>query len=272
MQLNNHIEADPDYIYSVSGIDGPDAHAGINRLLSNGLILPAEDFSYSNASHYNYPSSVKDIVFTDLGIKRNFEAEKDIDVSLVMPDTEAEKKPTGRTVLKEKTTEQKAEEAANFIIKLKKRRFKLIAGQYEYMPQGEAMADALLELARIEEIYLSLFTGERIVTQYRRNYSYTPVAGKETDRNVLFRFSDNDGFVDVREASGVPVVLELKDANKTKVLEQYRLPVKQSVNTLHYRVADQVSVKLLAGEQLWADAQFPVFQAGAIVPMNLEGK
>jgi hypothetical protein len=140
------------------------------------------------------------------------------------------------------------------------------------MPQGEAMADALLELARIEEIYLSLFTGERIVTQYRRNYSYTPVAGKETDRNVLFRFSDNDGFVDVREANGVPVVLELKDTNKTKVLEQYRLPVKQSVNTLHYRVADQVSVKLLAGEQLWADAQFPVFQAGAIVPMNLEGK
>jgi hypothetical protein len=271
MQLFNHVEADPDYIYTVNGIEGPEANTGIQKLLSHGLILSAKDFSFMQASHYGYPASQDRVVYSDLSVKRNFEAEKDIDVSLVMPDTDEASRPAGRTALKEKTIEQKAEEAANFLIKLKKRRFKLVAGQYDYMPQGEAMADALQELARLEEMYLSLFIGKRIINTHQRNYSFTPVTGKETDRVVLFRFSESTGFADVRDAEGVPVVLELHDDNKTKVLEQYRLPVKQTVNLLHYRVADQVSIKLLAGEQVWGEAKYPVFQAGAIVPM-LVGK
>jgi hypothetical protein len=272
MNLSSHIEADPDYIYAVNGISIPDDHAGIMRLLNTGLILPADRFSFNHANQYGYPVASESILYTDLGIKRNFEAEKNVDISLVMPETDNTSKTAGRTGLKEKTVEQKAEEAANFIIKLKKRRFKLVAGQYDSMPQGEAMADALEELARLEENYLSLFIGKKVTRQYRRSYSLTPTAGLESDRLVLFRFSEQEGFVDVRAANGVPVVLDLKDANLTKVLEQYRLPVKQPLNLLYYRVADQVSVKLLAGEQLWAEAQLPVFQTGAIVPMNLEGK
>jgi hypothetical protein len=272
MQLSSHVEADPDYIYIVNGLSNPDDHEGIKRLLSNCLILPAEKFSFDHVNHYGYPVSSNGNLFTDLGIKRNFEAEKDIDISLVMPETDNASKPAGRNVLKEKTVEQKAEEAANFIIKLKKRRFKLVAGQYDSMPQGEAMADALQELARLEENYLSLFTGKKIVRQYRRSYSTTQPGDLESVRLLLFRFSEQEGFVDIEEASGVPVVLEFKAFNKTKVLERYRLPVKQPVNLLYYRVADQVYFKLLLGEQLWAEALFPVFQTGAIVPMNLEGK
>jgi hypothetical protein len=272
IQLSSHVEADPDYIYAVNGLGNPDDHEGIKRLLSNCLILPAEKFSFNQVYQYGYPAPPDGNLFTDLGIKRNFEAEKNIDVSLVMPETENASKPTGRTVLKEKTIEQKAEEAANFIIKLKKRRFKLVAGQYDSMPQGEAMADALSELARLEENYLSLFTGKKVIRQYRRSYSTTQPGDLESIRLLLFRFSEKEGFVDIQEAGGIPVVLESKAFNKTKVLEQYRLPVKQPVNLLYYRVADQVYYKLLVGEQLWVEAFFPVFQTGAIVPMNLEGR
>ena len=272
MQLSRHTEADPDYIYMLRGIVGPDVNTGLARLISNGLILDAKDFSFDRAFQYNNLTINDKIPFTDLSVKRNFEAEKDVDISVAMPGASDEAASVRRNALKGKTLEQKAEEAANFLIKLKKRRFKLVAGQYDYMPEGEAMADALKELSRLEEEYLSLFIGKRTTTQFQRNYSYAPVADKENNRVVLFRFAENEGFVDAREAGGMPVMLELNDANKTRALEQYRVPLKMPLNQVYYRVADQVAVKLAVGEQIWAEAVYPVFQSGAYVPMDLGGE
>jgi hypothetical protein len=267
MQLSRHTEADPDYIYTLQGVEGTDVSKGLARLIDNGLILDARDFSFDRTFPFNNPAVSDKIPFTDLSVKRNFEAEKDVDISLVMPGADGE--PMRRTTLKEKTLEQKAEEAANFLIKLKKRRFKLVAGQYDYMPEGEAMADALKELSRLEEEYLSLFIGKRITTQFHRNYRYAPVADKENHRVVLFRFASNEGFVDDSEAGGIPVMLELIDENKTRALERYSIPLKMPVNHIYYRVADQVAVKLTVGEQIRAEAVYPVFQNGAFIPMAL---
>lgn len=269
MKLTSHIEADPDYIYSVKGIDKADAVAGIARLLTDSLILSAKDFSVTSINEYSLYPGMDEIDFTDLSVKRNFEADKDINISLAMPDSDGELRPAARSGLKEKTVEQKAEEAANFLIKLRKRRFRLVSGQNEFIPQGEAMAEALRELARIEEVYLSLFIGKTERTQVVKHYSFIPVTGKVTDNAVLFRFSTSDGFTDFRETGGVPVVLEIRDNEKTRALDQYKLHFKPAVNQLHYRIAEQVSIKLKAGEQVWAEGLFPVFQYGAIIPMML---
>ena len=269
MVLSSHTEADPDYLFSVTGISEPDAYPGIADLLHDGLILSAKDFSHDQFYNYSFPPEKTYHLYTDLSVKRNFEAEKDVDVSLVMPGSEDNTRQTSRNTLKEKTTEQKAEEAANFLIKLKKRRFKLVTGQNEFTPQDQAMKEALQELARLEETYLSLFIGKRIATPHQKSYSFTPVTGKETDRVVLFRLSESAGFADAREADGIPVVLELEDNNKTRVLEQYRIPLKPIANQLHYRIPDQMKFRLMAGEQIWAEATCPVFQCGAIVPLKV---
>ena len=269
IEIQKHSEADADFVYTLRGINNPDDLPDIAGLIKDSLILGPVDFSDNQVHHYVYPPKISEVLYTNLSVTRNFEVEKDIEVSLVMPDTNYVTKPVSKNALKEKTLEQKAEEVADFLIKLKKRRFKLIAGQYDYMPDGEAMAEALKELSRIEEEYLSLFIGKRIVAEIQRNYHYTPVAGKETDRVVLFRFSPAEGYVDARETIGIPVMLELKATNKTQGLDQYKIPLKPVDNILHYRIADQVALKLFAGEQVWAEAMYPVFQYGAMVPMNL---
>jgi hypothetical protein len=64
-------------------------------------------------------------------------------------------------------------------------------------------------------------------------------------------------------------MLELAATNKTKGLDQYRLPLKPTNNILHYRIADQVELKLFAGEQVWAEASYPIYQSGAMVPLHL---
>jgi hypothetical protein len=268
MEIGKHLEADPDYIYVVRGVEEPDAVSGIAKLLRDSLLLSARNFAFDKSFQYNHSFYRDDVVFKDLSVKRNFEVEKDVDISLVMPGAD-DAAPASRNSLKEKTPEQKAEEAANFLIKLKKRRFKLVAGQYEYMPAGEAMADALQELARIEEAYLSLFIGKKTVTPVQRNFSYIPVTGKESDRIVLFRFAENEGFVDSRETTGIPVQIEFNVKNKTRALEKYRIPLKLPDNQIYYRVADQAAIKLTVGEQIWAEALYPVFQCGAVVPLHV---
>ncbi|MBN1142798.1 MAG: DUF4831 family protein [Bacteroidales bacterium] len=268
--LKNHTEADPDFIYSLQGVGNTGEYPDLNRLLENRLILTPASFSAEMVNQYACPPKTGEILYTDLSVKRNFEAEKDVEVSLVMPDTLYVSKPSSRNALKEKTIEQKAEEAANFIIKLKKRRFKLVAGQYDYMPEGEAMSAALNELARIEEEYLSLFVGKRIRAEIRQDFHYVPAGGKEAERAVVCRFSPDSGFLDSRESTGLPVILEMNASNKVRGLSRFKIPLKPPQNVIYYRIADQVAVKLTAGEQVWAVAILPVFQWGAMVPVYLQ--
>jgi hypothetical protein len=269
VNLSHHIEVDPDYLYIVRNIQNSDSNPGLTRMLNDSIILDLKRFSTDLSYRYTNSPETNKLLYTDLSVKRNFEAEKDIEVSVVLPDTNYNADKIGKFGLKEKTPEQKAEEAANFIIKLKKRRFKLVAGQYDYMPEGEAMGEALKELARIEGEYLSLFTGKILTRVVERDYHYTPPALKETDRPVIFRFSEGEGFLNARETTGIPAILETQTLNKLKGLRSNSLPLKAAGDLLQYRIADEVSVKLTVGEILWAEAIYPVFQSGVIVPLNL---
>lgn len=271
ISISRHLEADPDFIYTVKGVNDPEQWPGLKYLLRDSLILSANSFSDKQASGFNWPAPSTDVLFTDLSVKRNFEAEKDVEISLVLPDPDTDEvvapRTSARTVLKEKTPEQKAEEAANFLIKLKKRRFKLVAGQYDYMPDGESMEAALNELARIEQEYLALFIGRKLTNEYQRNFHFTPETAEKSKRTVLFRFSNTKGLLPANESEGIPVILELQPMNKLREMNPVRLPSKHPTNTLPYRIADQVSIRLLAGEQVWAEAFFPVYQFGAPVSL-----
>jgi hypothetical protein len=269
VKIGFHAETDPDYVYAVMGAYTPDLFPGLPELVRDSMILDLNRLNYRGVYYDTFPAKSAEPYFTDLSIKRNFEAEKDVEVSKVMPDTVYLTRPASKNNLRNKTLEQKAEEAANFLIKLKKRRFKLVSGQLDSMPQGVALGDALRELSRLEDNYLSLFTGKRTVYHHQRIYHFTPVSGKKTDRIVLFRFSENEGFLDARESKGKPVLLDITNCNKIKGLEQAESPFNTSGNTLLYRIPDQVGLKLLLGEFLLADAYFPVFQSGAMVRMKV---
>jgi hypothetical protein len=54
-----------------------------------------------------------------------------------------------------KSLEEKAEEAAAFIYKLRKRRFKLLVGQEQPVPDGNALDISIRELDELEKEYLS---------------------------------------------------------------------------------------------------------------------
>lgn len=269
INVSHHIEADPDFLFVIRNVPGSENSDKLHKLIADSCILDLNVFTVNRTQHYSIPYDPNEVLFTDLSVKRNFDSEGKKEISLLLPDTNYTARMASSKGISEKTTEQKAEEAANFLIKLRKRRFKLVAGQYDFMPEGLAMAEALKELERIEKNYLELFIGKHITKAYAEHYTYTPTPLKEIDRPVVLRFSEKNGFHSAREASGIPVVLEVESANKLKGLKTANASVKPGNNIISYRLPDQVAVKLTVGEQTWAEAVCPVYQSGVMVSVDL---
>lgn len=265
--LGLHQEVDPDFIFSMERTGSPGLFREVDRLLSDSLILFPADFT-SKILYYNtLPDRKDDIHYFDLSVKRNFDVEdSEVIVSMVLPGTSDAGLLAGPEAV-EKNLERKAEEAANFIIKLRKRRFKLVAGQYDYMPEGLAMTEALKQLDKTEEEYLSLFTGKRIIRQHVQTFHFTPGNDEDDERVVLFRFSDNGGFLDAREEGGKPVFLELTNSNKTDGLDGVVPTIRSNNKFMIYRIPDLASGKIYFGEKLIVDAYLPVCQYGKIVTL-----
>jgi hypothetical protein len=270
VKVATHMETDEDFLFAAKGSFQPDVFPGLVKLIQDSMILDLSRNPEKIITYNNVPEKTPEPYFTDLSIKRNFEVEKNVEVSVMMPDSSSATRQGSKKTLKEKTPERKAEEAANFLIKLKKRRFRMVSGLNDSTPQGEAMTAALQELARLEDAYLSLFIGKKTVYHHQRSYHYTPAIGKKTDRIVLFRFSDNEGFLDARETRGKPVLFDLAGTNKTKGLEQSASFAHLDDNMILYRIPDLVDSKLIYGEDVLSEALVPVFQSGALVRMELK--
>jgi hypothetical protein len=266
-----YTEADPDFIFSVSRIRNARLSELIKGLCLDSLILLPGDFVRRQEFDHTLHVISDPLSFTDLSVKRNFEADKGLLISENLPDSIHTRLPVSKGKEKPamKTTEQKAEEAANFIIKIRKRRFKLISGQYDYMPDGESLGRAVDELNQIEAEYLSLFTGLKSASTCVKAFHFIPESHKEIARIILSRFSETEGFVYSEESDAKPLYAEIRDLNKTKSLDGLTLDPEKSQQYLLYRVPDQAFISIFFGEKKLMEAVFPVYQFGSLVPTSV---
>lgn len=265
--LTGYLEADPDFLFGVTGAKNSSYLQVIRDLSADSLLLLPENFVSRQVFANKYEPLHEPLNFTDLSVKRNFDAEKGMQISGVLPDSSFFMTPASKDkkAPELKTTEQKAEEAANFILKIRKRRFKLISGQYDFMPDGEALGRAVEELNRTELEYLSLFTGKKSTAFHTRTFHYVPEAVPENGRTILFRFSGKEGFLEAGENEGKPVMIVIQDMNKIKGLDSPALNPGGLNNYLIYRIPDQAWIRILFGEQLLLETRQPVYQFGALV-------
>ena len=265
--LSGYLEADADFLFGVTGSKKSSYLQVIRELSADSLILLPENFVSRQVFTNKYDPPHEPLNFTDLSVKRNFEADKGIMISEVLPDSSFFVTPAAKdkNAPEIKTLEQKAEEAANFIIKIRKRRFKLISGQYDFMPDGEALGRAVEELNREEMEYLSLFTGKKSTSFHTRTFHYVPEAVRENGRTILFRFSGKEGFLEAGENEGKPVMIVIQDMNKIKGLDTPKLGPGGLNNYLIYRIPDQAWIRILLGEQLLLETKQPVYQFGTLV-------
>lgn len=154
-----------------------------------------------------------------------------------------------------KTEEEMASEAAQTIFKLRKRRIELITGEQGENVFGEGLKYALEEITRLEEEYVALFLGKRMVQRNELKFALTPKA--DTKSMVAFRFTSQGGVVAASDLTASPVTLEFSVTDKMET--QSKSFFKSGVV---YRVPQIAQVTLSDGVQTLAELSVPVYQMG----------
>lgn len=262
-------EPDPDYFYSVS-VDGEYKRFDdeLDLLSQSGLIILPGHFVMNGpvAVEIDIPEE-NEINFKDLSVKRNLIVEKETTYKRVFRDSVYVQVPFVTELLVQKKPELKAEEAANFIIKLRKRRFKLLTGQNEGAVPDAAIQSVIDELNRIEQEYLSLFTGKTIYESETLHFNYIPISGKLTDQKILFKLSESEGIFEAMSPKGKPVIFEIECLDLTQNLKVLRSF--EAGNTLYYRQPDLARIIISFDDLRLFENKLTVYQYGSVISKKI---
>lgn len=160
--------------------------------------------------------------------------------------------------------EDAAREAAERIFSLRRHRIELITGEAGENVFGEGLNAALAEIARLEQSYLELFLGKRIVSTRTRRYIVCPQADKR--QYVVCRFSASEGLLPESDLSGDMVLLQIEPSGN--VPTDLAAGPKET-NVVACRVADPSVCTLIVGGREFARAVLPIFEFGRTIDVAL---
>ncbi len=179
----------------------------------------------------------------------------------------------------EKSIEKKAQEAANNIFNIRKKRVDIITGDTDATFSGEAMKAVIDELNKLEADYMSLFIGTTESAVQMMDFDVVPESQKEKQLYIAFRISDTQGLLLSDNVSGRPIVMEIipeitaptefvdSDTNK-KSRSKYEAKTRGGI---YYRIPVICHIKLLDGQDLLLQSRVPVYQLGETInfPMDV---
>jgi len=268
--IDSYHEIDPAQFYLLE----PEGKMNMNmqKLIESGSIMPvnlrAKDQFPNDFYGFNDPG--KEVVFTDLSVKKYIGEEKVTYYKRVQRDSLFAKVPVVKTQSVTKTFEDKAEEAANFIFMIREKRFELLTGMADFYPEGKSLEVAINELNNLESEYLSLFIGKKFTSTYKATFEYSPQKEDLNQPHILFRYSDERGVLPPNDLRGRPIIVELEKLNHTHNLDflfadQINREGTTYKNKLFYRIPDQAFIHVVDGNQLLAKRKLIIEQFGTVV-------
>ena len=171
--------------------------------------------------------------------------------------------------LKKTSTAAMAQETANYIYKIRKRRFKILASDYAQLPpDGQSYEVVVRELNKLEKDHMELFVGKQEVHTVTHSFDIIP-SQLSPNNDVLFRFSKVNGMVDKMDVSGAPVYFEF-EAEKQKNLPNEPMLVKgndEISNGLYYCKPGKANIKIIDKNKLLKEQDVYLGQYGQVVSM-----
>ncbi len=245
------------------------------HLTKEGLIIPAESANFYKPDWKLTPSTpTVDLDYLDLSPTPFIAAERTTHYSRVLQDSVFIRVPVHKTIVVEKSTEDKAREAADFIFSLRKRRYELLAGDADFVVEGKAVETVLNEILRLEKEYLSLFIGKSKVSTTTHWFSYTPIANDE-ETSILFRFSNARGVLPPTDLSGSPVLISFKTTDDWEGLEVLNVLAKEKdtprTDLVYYRLPVPANIKIYDSQTEFISKTMTIYQLGPIIrlPSNM---
>lgn len=176
----------------------------------------------------------------------------------------------GTETMRYKSTEEKAREAADYLIRLRKKRAFEILSASDVVPEdGKGYEVFIKEAQRLEELYVSLFTGKTISNTNWSTFSYVPDEN-DVKNEVLFRFSDDKGILPKSDISGKPVMISItKNADFTKTVNQLKKSDNPNAGEsgIYYRIPAIADLNVTDGLNVLYNARLSLPQLGTSAPL-----
>ncbi|MBQ1719167.1 MAG: DUF4831 family protein, partial [Bacteroidales bacterium] len=250
VDINQIAQPDPNACFMV--VCDNDANLNYN---SRGIVTgyncdgQSEGSDAEGEQHFTKASSITTPLFVDYGVKQNFTRNTDTTYKVVEVDSVFQKIPIYNKVIISKDEEMKAEEAANYIIKIRKRLFKVLTAQFETETPPSDIDIMVTELKDMEKRYLELFVGKVVKETREYVFYYTPQPELAEERIPICYITSDDEVVEQKTANSEPVCLVLKNSQAARDLgdfygRQHALKKKEKVMGLYYRIPADVSVSV----------------------------
>lgn len=202
-------------------------------------------------------ASAKDADFAGKGVSSNLTSES----TVLYRNVKGQSQPLAvqQSMVVEKPLEARAQEAAEMIFSLRKKKVQIVTGDTDATFSGEALPAAIAEIDKLEKEYLSLFMGYSDTSTQKMNFDVIPTPENKKQMYVAFRLSESEGLVSAENVSGKPYIIELQP-------QSMDIPTgdqaKAKGTTAMYRVPNICALRLTDGVRTIFQSRIPVYQLG----------
>lgn len=209
-------------------------------------------------------------------VESNLHEKVDTVIQQVRMDTITVERRTLRRRLVEKSSEIKAKEVAEYILKIREKKFDLLSGFAEITYSREALKYMNDQLTQQENDYIELFAG--LTTQSVMKYRYYFIPEKNTAGvpYTLFHFSEREGLLEEEQQSSQEVKIQISRSNTTRQPAVFLMNPDRGKNAetgFYYRIPEHGNVIVLKGNLPLAESRILINQYGIITclpPVDLK--
>lgn len=242
-------------------LSAPASSKELCELTSQGLVVTAGALSPDGMA-WRFPAASA----PDFGkgmISGPSKAGKRIVYKTIVTEEGELKYPSEQSVLLAKSEEDKAQAAADLILKVRKERHDIAVGNTDASFSGEALGTALQELEKIENENLLLFTGYSVREEVKAEFEVLPSASSREQIYTAFCLTD-DGRL-VSEGEGEIYQLSLTPVSipeEPEVDEAAQAKAKKKGAVVKYRIPAVCSLELIKDGEVYNKVRVPVYQLG----------
>lgn len=276
IRMTPYLEADRScsYIVNLDGFLGEASPASFFEFSSQGLLLLSDE-SKGKGDSWRFPSIAPSTEVLSSEATANLTSTETTLYRTVRNESgDYDRVAVRQSQVVEKSPEKKAQEAAAMILSLRENRINIITGNTDATFSGDALRAAVEEIGRLEEEYMSLFTGTTATSLQQMSFDVVPESGKSEELTVAFRLSDTQGLLPPDDVSGRPIVMEITPEDNEDVLytDQIIAEVEPSKararheaalrGNIFYRIPGICTIRVIDGQNLILKSRMPVYQKG----------
>jgi hypothetical protein len=256
-------EADPSQYYTITFKTFPEKLNHFFSLSNNGFIL---DFAnvWQSMLNKNISNAPANEVFDPCIIDETIKEKVDTFYKTVLTDSTFSRIPVFKKEINAKTTEDIAKEAAHELIKTRKRKIKMLRGEFDFHPDGVALKVMVAELEKYEETLLAMFVGNRLTE--KQHYTYTLTPQPDALSKELCYFNPAKGIQNQKGPGCSTISIQItreQEPNKSIIPEKEK-------NVLYIRAPLMATVVVSLDDKNIASLRVPIYQFGPVQIMPLK--